>query len=71
MGVAELIASMRDIKQAILAASGARPDIFALLKVHGQALLALQRGDKQASDLVLRAVRTAKQVVEKRSQAAA
>ena len=71
VGVAELIASMRDIKQAILAASGARPDIFALLKVHGQALLALQRGDKQASDLVLRAVRTAKQVVEKRSQAAA
>jgi hypothetical protein len=70
VSVAELIASMNDIMQAILAVNGGRPDMFALLKVHGQALLAIQRGEKQASGLVLRAVRTAKQVVEQRSQAA-
>ena len=66
--VSELIASMGDIRQAILTGASANPDIYVLLKVYAKALLALQRGDKKASDLVLRAVRKAKQVVEERGQ---
>ncbi len=66
--VSELIASMGDIRQAILTSESANPDVFALLKVYAQALLAVQRGDKKASEFVLRAVRKAKQVVEERGQ---
>jgi hypothetical protein len=68
--VTELTASMGSIMQAIVRESSASADMFALLKVHGQALLSLQRGDEDATELVVRAVKTAKQVVEKRSQAA-
>lgn len=64
----ELTASMTGIMQAIVSGSGGNADMFALLKVHAQALLSLQRGDKDATELVVRAVKTAKQVVEKRSQ---
>jgi hypothetical protein len=66
--VGELIGSLGDIREAILTADGANADLFALLKVHAQSLLAVQRGDKKASEFVLRAVRTAKNVVEKRGR---
>ncbi len=70
VSVTELTASMTGIMQAIVSSSSGSADMFALLKVHAQALLSLQRGDKDATELVVRAVKTAKQVVEKRSRKA-
>ncbi len=57
--VTELTASMGGIMQAIVSGSSGSADMFTLLKVHGQALLSLQRGDKGAIELVVRAVKTA------------
>ena len=41
-------------------------DLFALLRVHGEALLGLQRGEEEASDLIVRAIFTATKVIDKR-----
>ena len=68
MKAAELIASLRAVMQAIEGAAEMHANMFALLQVYGQALLALQRGDKAASELVVRAVRTAAKVVGDRTR---
>jgi hypothetical protein len=50
------------------AAGEGRPeaDLFALLRVHGEALLALLRGEEAAADLVVRAVITATKKIDDR-----
>jgi len=66
--VSELIASLGAVMRAVVDRQRAHGDIFALLKVHGQALLAIQRGEKEAADMVVRAVRTAAAIVDKRTR---
>jgi len=68
VSMTELTASMTGIMQAVMSSSSGSADMFALLRVHAQALLSLQRGDKDATELVVRAVKTAKKVVENRSR---
>ena len=68
MTVSELITSLGTVMAAAEGRQQVHSDIFALLKVHSQALLAMQRGDKEAADLVVRAVRTAANVVDERTR---
>ncbi|MBT5675995.1 MAG: hypothetical protein HOJ07_09925 [Rhodospirillaceae bacterium] len=68
MTVSELITSLGAVQAATEGRQQVHSDIFALLKVHSQALLAMQRGDKEAADLVVRAVRTAANVVDERTR---
>ncbi len=65
--VLDLVASMQKIMNEAVFEGRPESNLFALLRVHGEALLALLRGGEEAADLVVRAVFTAAKVIDARA----
>jgi DNA-binding response OmpR family regulator len=72
--IRELVESLQNVMDETIVDGRSEANLFALLRVHGEALLALLRGEDEAADLVVRAVLTASEIVDarvhKRKQAA-
>ena len=66
--ILSLVESLQKIMDEVAVDARPETDLFALLGVHGDALLALLRGEKEAADLVVRALFTATEILEKRLQ---
>ena len=66
--VLSLVESLQKVMDEAAMDSRPEADLFALLGVHGDALLALLRGEEEAAELVVRAVFTATEVFDKRVQ---
>jgi len=64
--ICNLVDSLQEVMDEAAVDSRPEADLFALLGVHGDALLALLRGGEEAADLVVRAVFTATKVLDKR-----
>ena len=64
--IVELVSSLQKIMNEVAADGQPEADLFALLRVHGSALLALLRGEDKAADLVVRAVFTATKIIDAR-----
>ncbi|MBT5674710.1 MAG: hypothetical protein HOJ07_03405 [Rhodospirillaceae bacterium] len=65
--ILELVGSLQKIMNEAAMDGHPEANLFALLRVHGEALLALLRGGEEAAELVVRAVFTAAKVIDKRS----
>ncbi|MDA0231237.1 MAG: hypothetical protein O3B21_13765 [Proteobacteria bacterium] len=64
--ILNLVESLQKVMNEAEADARSETEIFALLAVHADALLALLRGEKEAADLVVRAVFTATKILETR-----
>ena len=65
--VLDLVGSLEKIMNEAIFEGRPESNLFALLRVHGEALLALLRGEEEAADLVVRAVFTAAKVIDARA----
>ncbi len=65
--VLDLVGSMQKIMNEAVFEGRPKTGLFALLRVHGEALLALLRGGEEAAELVVRAVFTAAKVIDARA----
>lgn len=64
--IIDLVTSLERIMNEAAGEGRPEADLFALLRVHGEALLALLRGEEAAADLVVRAVITATKKIDDR-----
>jgi DNA-binding response OmpR family regulator len=64
--ILQLVESLQKIMAETEVKGAPDADLFALLKVHGEALLALQRGEEKANDMIVRAIFTATKVIDRR-----
>ncbi len=64
--IRELVKSLQNVMGEAIFDGRSEANLFALLRVHGEALLALLRGEGEAADLVVRAVLTASEIIDKR-----
>ena len=65
--IPELVSSLQNVMNEVAQESRPEADLFALLRIHGEALLALLRGEDEAAELVVRSVFTATKIIEKRT----
>ena len=66
--IRKLVQSLQKVMDEAAIESQPEANLFALLRVHGDAFLALLRGEENAADLVVRAVFTATEILDKRAQ---
>ena len=66
--IPELVGSLQIVMKEVVQSSRVDAQLCALLRVHGEALLALLRGERQSGELVVRAIFTASKFIEERAR---